>query len=240
MWEQGCGITSKDGELPALEGFVTDITESHTLSQKLSYQANHDSLTSLLNRRAFEERLQRVISTARVDGSSHALCYLDLDQFKVINDTCGHVAGDRLLRELGELLRRHVRGRDTLARLGGDEFALLIERCTLHQAMRVAEVLRATIERYRFNWDANSYHLGVSIGVAPINAESASVSEVLSAADNACYAAKDRGRNRVHAYRPNDAELLERRGEMQWVARINRALETDRFCLSYQPIVPLA
>ncbi len=213
-----------------------DVTEAHNLSQELSYQASHDSLTGLVNRRELENRLARVLETARTDGSHHALCYLDLDQFKVINDTCGHVAGDELLRQLSEVLRAKVRRRDTLARLGGDEFGVLMEHCALRQAERVANTLRKTVEEFRFSWENKTFSVGVSIGLVPVTSESDSVAGALSAADTACYVAKDQGRNRIHVYHPEDMELARRQGEMQWVARINQALEEDRFCLSAQPI----
>ena len=217
-----------------------DVTEAHNLSQELSYQATHDSLTGLVNRRELENRLARVLETARTEDSHHALCYLDLDQFKVINDTCGHVAGDELLRQLSEVLRSKVRHRDTLARLGGDEFGVLMEHCALRQAERVADTLRKTVEEFRFSWENKTFSVGVSIGLVPVVADSESVAAALSAADTACYMAKDQGRNRVHVYRAEDMELARRHGEMQWVARINQALEEDRFCLSAQPIRALS
>jgi len=217
-----------------------DVTEAHNLSQELTYQASHDSLTGLVNRRELESRLARVLETARADHSHHALCYLDLDQFKVINDTCGHVAGDELLRQLSEVLRTKVRRRDTLARLGGDEFGVLMEHCVLRQAERVAGTLRKCVEEFRFSWENKTFSVGVSIGLVPVTSHSESVAGALSAADTACYVAKDQGRNRVHVYHPEDMELARRHGEMQWVARINQALEEDRFCLSVQPIQPLS
>jgi diguanylate cyclase (GGDEF)-like protein/PAS domain S-box-containing protein len=217
-----------------------DVTEAHNLSQELTYQASHDSLTGLVNRRELENRLARVLETARTDASHHALCYLDLDQFKVINDTCGHVAGDELLRQLAEVLRTKVRRRDTLARLGGDEFGVLMEHCALRQAQRVANTLRKSVDEFRFSWENKTFSVGVSIGLVPVTADSESVAGTLSAADTACYVAKDQGRNRIHVYHPEDVELARRHGEMQWVARINQALEEDRFCLSVQPIRPLS
>ena len=216
-----------------------DVTDAHDLSQELSYQATHDSLTGLVNRRELEHRLARVLDTARSDGSEHALCYLDLDQFKVINDTCGHVAGDELLRQLTEVLRSQVRKRDTLARLGGDEFGVLMEHCNLQHAQRVANVLRQTVESCRFTWQSKTFSVGVSIGLVPVTAETEGVAGALSAADTACYVAKDQGRNRIHVYHPEDMELARRHGEMQWVARINQALEENRFSLSAQAIRPL-
>ncbi|MFQ6023648.1 MAG: PAS domain S-box protein [Acidiferrobacterales bacterium] len=216
-----------------------DITEAHNLSQQLSYQASHDSLTGLVNRREFERRLRRALKTAQAERIEHAVCYLDLDQFKVINDTCGHVAGDELLRQLGALLQERVRKRDTLARLGGDEFGILVERCSLEQARRVSETLRTAITDFRFVWGDKTFSVGVSIGLVPITEASGNIINVLSTADTACYAAKDKGRNRIYVYHEDDAELAKRHGEMQWVARIHAALERDRFHLGFQPIMPL-
>ncbi len=218
---------------------VQDITEARELSTELSYQATHDSLTSLVNRREFEARIESVLSTAQRDDREHAVCYLDLDQFKVINDTCGHVAGDELLRQISNLLRSKVRNNDTIARLDGDEFGLLMRGCPLVQAQRVAETLRSAIEDFQFVWDDIRFRIGVSIGVVPINGESSSVTEVLQQADSACYAAKDKGRNRVHLFLREDEELAKRRGEMQWVTEIQAALEANRFRLYVQPIVPV-
>ncbi|MCC6202774.1 MAG: PAS domain S-box protein, partial [Gammaproteobacteria bacterium] len=215
---------------------LLDITAIHELTQQLSFQATYDSLTGLVNRREFESRLQAVI--ARSDAKSqNALCYLDLDQFKVINDTCGHSAGDELLRQIGPLLHTSVRKHDTLARLGGDEFAVLIENCSLRDAERVAHAIRRTVQDYRFGWDGNNFTVGVSIGLVPISVRD-DVSDVLRRADAACYAAKDSGRNRIHVYRPDDEELAERHGEMQWIARLSDALDHDRLQLWKQRIAP--
>lgn len=218
-----------------------DITEAHKLSQQLSYQASHDALTGLVNRREFEIRLERLINEGEGSGEEHALCYLDLDQFKVINDTCGHLAGDELLRQLGELFKSKVRKKDTLARLGGDEFGVLMENCSLDQAQRVAHDLRELVEEFHFVWTDKRFSIGVSIGLVPIDDSGGNtVTEILSAADASCYAAKDAGRNRVHVYHPEDIDLAVHRGQMQWVSRINHALEEDRFRLYLQPIVSLS
>ncbi len=217
-----------------------DLTETHTLSEKLSYQASHDALTGLVNRREFEQRLRHLIDLARQENTEHARCYLDLDQFKVINDTCGHVAGDELLRQLGMLLPDQVRKGDTLARLGGDEFGVLMERCSITQATRVANALLDAIRNLQFHWEDKTFNIGVSIGVVPIDETSESITEVLSTADSACYAAKDGGRNQIHVYREDDTKIAERHGEMQWVARIQHALEDNRFELYAQPIASVA
>jgi diguanylate cyclase (GGDEF)-like protein/PAS domain S-box-containing protein len=219
---------------------VEDITEARALSQQLRFQAAHDALTGLVNRREFENRLEGAAKTAESRRSEHAVCYLDLDQFKIINDTCGHVAGDELLKRLGRVLAQQMRTQDTLARLGGDEFGVLLEDCSMHVAERVANTLRRTIEDFRFVWEKQVFGIGVSIGVVPIQGLGQTVSSILSAADAACYAAKDRGRNRIHIYRAEDVELARRHGEMRWVTRIQTALEENRFELARQPIVPLS
>jgi diguanylate cyclase (GGDEF)-like protein/PAS domain S-box-containing protein len=232
-------ICDRAGQVFGAVLVFSDVTEARRLSRAISYQASHDALTGLVNRAEFERRLRRALEAARAEGSRHALCYLDLDQFKLVNDTCGHVAGDELLRQLGGLLREQVRQRDTLARLGGDEFGVLIEDCTLPDALRVAGALRGAVESYRFLWEDRSFSVGVSIGLVPIDASSGDFGSVLSAADAACYIAKEQGRNRVHAYQGDDAEMARRHGEMQWAARLPQALEQGRLLLYAQRIVPL-
>ena len=217
-----------------------DVTAAHELSQRLSYQASHDDLTGLVNRREFEKRLDRILSTARSEQSQHALCYLDLDQFKIINDTCGHVAGDELLRELGRHLPQFVRKRDTFARLGGDEFGVLMEHCSLKQAERVALQILKAVEQFRFVWDEEEFTIGVSIGLVPIESSDSSASELMKAADAACYGAKEEGRSRIRINRPHDVELHRRFGEMQWATRIVHAIEHDALELEYQQIYPVA
>ncbi len=239
IWVRTTARTVQDEKEPVALLVCEDITEAHQLSRKLSYQASHDPLTSLPNRREFEYRLERAFQEARAERTEHALCYLDLDQFKVINDTCGHIAGDMLLRQLGGLLLSRIRKRDTLARLGGDEFGVLIKYCAPADALRVAESLRKVITEFRFVWEDKSFNVGVSIGLVPIDETCENITGVLAAADSACYAAKDQGRNRIHIYHEQDADLAKRYGEMQWVSRIHKALEEDLFRLSYQPIVPV-
>ena len=216
-----------------------DITETHRLSEQLSYYASHDPLTKLLNRREFDIRLQRVLDSAKEENTEHALCFLDLDKFKLVNDNCGHNAGDELLRQLGNLLKHAVRKRDTLARLGGDEFGVLMEHCNLQQAKRVAENLRKIIEEYRFGWEDRIFNVGVSIGLVPISNIGLSAADVLKQADAACYAAKDGGRNRIHVYLEADSDLARRHGEMQMIEQINRAMADNRMELYGQKIVPV-
>jgi diguanylate cyclase (GGDEF)-like protein/PAS domain S-box-containing protein len=216
-----------------------DVSESRELNRRLSYHASHDVLTGLVNRREFESRLERALKSAKAREASYALCYLDIDQFKIINDTCGHSAGDALLGQVGALLKAKVRWRDTLSRLGGDEFGILLESCTLDEAMRTAEALRESVRNYRFTWEDRVFRLGASLGVVPIAADNEDVASILSAADSACQAAKEGGRNRVHSFAENDIELMRRRREMQWAARINAALEEGRFELFRMLIQPL-
>jgi diguanylate cyclase (GGDEF)-like protein/PAS domain S-box-containing protein len=217
-----------------------DVTQARELARRLSHQASHDALTGLVNRPEMERRLATALDAARMAGEGHAFLYLDLDQFKVVNDTCGHVAGDELLRQLGTVLRAHVRRHDTLARLGGDEFGVLLEGCPVQKATQIAEDLLESVQEFRFVWVDKTFAVGASIGVAALDADSESVAAVLSAADTACYMAKDLGRNRVHVYHPQDHEVSVRRGEMQWVSRIVAALEEDRLVLYRQPIVRTA
>ena len=216
-----------------------DVSEARELNRRLSYHASHDVLTGLVNRREFESRMERALKSAKARETSYALCVLDLDQFKIVNDTCGHSAGDALLGQVGALLKSKVRWRDTLARLGGDEFAILLESCTLEEALRTAETLREAVGNFKFTWEERTFRLGASIGVVPISADNADVAAVLSAADSACQAAKQSGRNRVHSFEENDLDLMRRRREMQWAARINTALEENRFELFRQSILPL-
>jgi diguanylate cyclase (GGDEF)-like protein/PAS domain S-box-containing protein len=216
-----------------------DVSESRELNRRLSYHASHDLLTGLVNRREFENRLERALKSAKARESSYALCYLDIDQFKIVNDTCGHSAGDALLGQVGALLKSKVRWRDTLSRLGGDEFGVLLESCSLDEAMRMAETLREAVRNFRFTWEERVFRLGASIGVVPITADNEDVASILSAADSACAAAKEQGRNRVHSFAENDIELMRRRREMQWAARITAALEEGRFELFRMPIQPL-
>jgi diguanylate cyclase (GGDEF)-like protein/PAS domain S-box-containing protein len=215
-----------------------DVTKERRLKRALSYQASHDALTGLINRREFDARLEAAVTSAQRGEAEYVLLYVDLDQFKVVNDTCGHSAGDRLLRDITSLLQTRVRSSDTIARLGGDEFGLLLERCSLEQAERVADSIRQAIHGYRFLWGANSLSVGASIGVVRIARDTTSAAAVLSAADIACYAAKDEGRNRVQVYERDKG--TNRHREMQWVGRIARAVEEGRLELYAQRIVGIS
>ncbi len=216
-----------------------DVTRIRRMEREMSYLARHDGLTGLINRREFEERMDTSLATACDEGRRHALLYLDLDEFKLVNDTAGHLAGDELLKQLANLLRARVRPNDVLARLGGDEFGILLEDADLDRARRIAEELCAAVRAVRFAWQDRSFQVGVSIGLVPISAESGDRVQLLAAADAACYVAKESGRSSVHEYQADDAALVERYGAMQWVHRIRTALDEDRFFLLRQEIRPL-
>ena len=207
---------------------------------KLAYHASHDPLTNLLNRLEFENRLRLALDTATNQGRQHVVMFLDLDQFKIVNDTCGHAAGDRLLRQVSTLLKQRVRDSDSLARLGGDEFGVLLENCPMQDAMRIADELRGCIADFRFVNDDRSFSIGASIGVVQVADGTLNLTEVLSAADAACYMAKEKGRNRIQYYRPHDSDVSLRRGEMEWASRLQRALEEGRFILYSQKIMSVA
>jgi len=231
-------IRDRAGNLIGAVMVFHDVSKERRLHRALHYQASHDALTGLINRREFENRLTAAVENSRQDAHSrHALLYLDLDQFKLVNDTCGHPAGDQLLKQITGVLQSRVRGGDTLARLGGDEFGILLQSCSLDQALRIAENLRQAIRDFRFVWQDGALELGASIGIVEITSETPTVASVMSAADVACYSAKDLGRNRVQLYKPND--VPERHREMHWVSKLARACDESRFELYYQPIVPI-
>lgn len=213
-----------------------DITHEYELSEKLSYQASHDALTGLINRYEFERHVESVPSVFGGKNVIHALCFLDLDQFKLVNDTCGHLAGDNLLRQLSVILQEVVGDQGILARLGGDEFAVFIENSSLEQARSIADAMLEAVKDFQFAWEEHVFRLGVSIGLVPVTSEIPKFSELLQQADAACYMAKDLGRNRIHIYLSDDKELNLRHGEMQWATRIYRALNENLFCLYAQVI----
>jgi len=217
-----------------------NVTEIREMANQMTYQATHDTLTGLINRFEFERRLELALESARDEGVHHSLFYMDLDQFKVVNDTCGHVAGDALLQQITAQLQANTRRSDTLARLGGDEFALLLANCSLDSALHTADALCGAVNNFRFAWEDKSFAVSASIGVVEIGPESGTITDLLSAADNACYIAKDLGRNRVHVFKPDDIALAKRQGEMQWLPRIRGALEGGQFRLFYQRIVPVS
>jgi diguanylate cyclase (GGDEF)-like protein len=207
--------------------------------EQLTFYANHDALTALANRREFERRALRLLESVKRDKQQHALCFMDLDQFKVVNDSCGHAAGDEMLKQISSALLTVIRKRDTLARMGGDEFSVLMEQCSLEQAQRLVDDLYKVIQDYVFIWEGQSFRVGVSIGLVAITELTPNLAELLKEADAACYMAKDSGRNRIHVYHPEDSETAQRHGDMQWVSTLNKALEENRFCLYAQTIIPL-
>jgi len=230
-------IVNTDGAVTHFVWLQEDVTESRRSLEKIAYQATHDTLTGLMNRHEFERRLAQARSEIENSNREHALCFLDLDQFKIINDTMGHAAGDELLRQISLLLDSRIRKRDCLARFGGDEFAILMEDCPIAIAYDKCEQLRQIIESHRFSWGDRVFSLGASIGLAPISANGGSSSDVLRHADIACYAAKEAGRNRTHMFEEDDELTRQRSGEMLWVSRITEALENDGFTLFVQPVV---
>jgi len=216
-----------------------DVTELRGLARQMSYQASHDPLTGLHNRREFERRLEDGLQAAHSGNTGHVLCYLDLDRFKAVNDTCGHIAGDNMLREVAGLIKEEVRDSDVVARLGGDEFGMLLFGCPLDKARQIAEDVCTAVRDYRFVWRDKIFDIGVSIGLVEIGRESGTVIDALSAADSACYVAKQHGRSRVHVYSARDEALARHRGEIKWLQMLQRALKENRFDLLAQPIVAL-
>lgn len=233
-------IKDSDGYIIGTVLVFHDVTKLRSLARQMSYQALHDPLTGLINRREFESQLSEMIESVKADFKRHSVCFLDLDQFKVVNDTCGHIAGDELLKAIATVLRSTLREADTLARLGGDEFGVLLKGCPLDRACEIAESMRSAVESFRFNWAGRQFRVGVSVGVVPVAEGDWELTEVLSAADSAMYVAKEGGRNRVHVFEPDDTAVAQRHGEMQWMQTIQWALERDLFKLYYQPIISLA
>lgn len=232
-------IRARTGKITGVVLVLHDVSRERQYAAKLSYQASHDSLTGLINRTEFEQRLALALKSSAQAGRHHAVMYLDLDQFKVVNDTSGHAAGDQLMRQVSAVLQRRLREGDTLARLGGDEFGVLLENCSPENALRIADELRQTVMEFHFAWETRSFTIGVSIGVVNVEGGLFTIADVLSAADAACYMAKEKGRNRVQVYHREDSELTLRHGEMEWVGRLQKALDEDRFVLYSQDIVAI-
>lgn len=216
-----------------------DITEIRDMADEMEYFATHDGLTGLINRNEFDRRINQLLDQSLRENKEHALCYIDLDQFKIINDKCGHSAGDEMLRQLGTLMHEHIRDTDTLARLGGDEFGLLLPGCGIDKALEIAEQVRKIISEHRFVWESHVFTVGASIGLVPITRNSGAVKDIMRAADTACYVAKDTGRGRVHVYRPDDYELGRHIKNIEWAHRLQEALSENQFCLYKQAIHPL-
>jgi diguanylate cyclase (GGDEF)-like protein/PAS domain S-box-containing protein len=228
-----------EGRVSGAVMVLHDMTRERQFVASLSWQASHDALTGLVNRREFEYRLAQLLERLQHEHRRHALMYLDLDQFKLVNDTSGHAAGDELLRQVCGELQHHLREGDTLARLGGDEFGIILENCSAEASERIAEALRKSVQDLRFVWGGRPFAISVSIGLVQISEGHSSLESLLRTADMACYSAKEKGRNRVHAYQPDDSELSQRVGEMGWVQRIHSALQEDRFRLYAQRILAL-
>ncbi len=233
-------IRRRDRSVLGVVVVLRDVTDQRRLAQRLVYDATHDALTGLVNRREFERRLEQALASAKQYQTHHALCYLDLDQFKLVNDTVGHAAGDELLKQIRGLMKHQFRDRDTVARLGGDEFGLLLNHCPLDQAAVIAQTLVSNIRDYRFVWKGRIFQIGASIGITPVTATAEDTDQLLSQADVACYAAKERGRNQVRIYRQEDSEPSQRHGELLRAAKLKQALEQGQFRLYRQPIIPLA
>ena len=216
-----------------------DISDRKHAEDSLSYQANHDRLTGLVNRYVFEHELESALASVRFQNKLHVLLYIDLDQFKIVNDTCGHVAGDELLCQLSNMMLSLFRENDTLARLGGDEFGVLLLNCNTETGDRIAHELLNMINQYRFIWEGKQFTIGASIGLVEINKDSDSIVSMLGHADVACYAAKDAGRNQIKIYNSDDSESAQRHSELQWASHIPKALAEDSFVLMVQTITPL-
>uniref|UniRef100_UPI00289F2D79 EAL domain-containing protein n=1 Tax=Massilia timonae TaxID=47229 RepID=UPI00289F2D79 len=232
-------IRNRSGDVLGVVLVFHDVTEQRRLSGEMSYRATHDALTGLVNRAEFETRLRRTLDKAHADRSEHAMLYIDLDQFKLVNDACGHSVGDQLLQQVAKLLREAVRARDTLARLGGDEFAVILEHCPADQAQCVAQQICDRMEEFRFVHEDRRFRIGTSIGLVPVDRRWANTAAAMQAADTSCYAAKEAGRNRVHAWFDTDQAMRTRHGEMQWATRLEQALDEDRFVLYAQRIEAL-
>lgn len=216
-----------------------DVTESRELNRRLSYHASHDILTGLANRAEYEKQLANTILKVGTNENFYTLCHLDIDRFKMINDTCGHAAGDLLLSQLGALFKSKIRWRDVIARISSDNFGLISEVSNMAEAEAVIEDLRASVNDFKFVWDERTYNITASIGMVPIPNSSTTLEELLTTAESACTAAKEAGRNRVHVFKENDLDLIRRKREMQWAARITTALDEDRFEIFRQYIHPL-
>ncbi|TMH57531.1 MAG: EAL domain-containing protein [Betaproteobacteria bacterium] len=229
-------IRARTGKIIGVVLVMHDVSRERQYVAKLSYQASHDALTGLINRTEFERRLGLALKSSAELSRNHAVMYLDLDQFKVVNDTCGHAAGDQLMRQVSAVLLKRLREGDTLARLGGDEFGVLLENCPPDHALRIADQLRQTVSDFHFTWETRSFSTGVSIGLVNVKDGPFTLADVMSAADAACYMAKEKGRNRVQLYHAEDSELSVRQGEMEWISRLQKALKEDRFVLYAQDI----
>ena len=210
-----------------------------SMEKRLSFQASHDALTGLINRREFEIRLKQTIRNAQSEHKSHSICFLDLDKFKIINDTSGHAAGDEFLKQISKTIQKSLRQTDVLARLGGDEFGIILDSCSTSQAKIICTQIIKTIKDTRFSWGKNSFETGASIGIVPITKLTSSVSDAMSSVDAACYEAKDKGRNRIQVFEPDDAEFVKYRIETSWIQKIKNAIYDNKFELYFQEILAI-
>ena len=229
-------IIDQDKNILGAVIILRDVTEVRTMEKQLSYQASHDSLTGLINRREFEVRLQHAIRKAQIEQASHSICFLDLDKFKIINDTSGHAAGDEFLKQISNTIQSLLRQTDVLARLGGDEFAIILDGCSIHQAKKICNQIIKTIKDTRFSWGKNSFETGASIGIVPITKLTVSAAEVMSSVDAACYEAKDKGRNRIQVFEPDNAEFVQHQIETSWIQKIKDAIAENSFELYFQEL----
>lgn len=232
-------VRNKDGNIVNYIATIKDISERKAAENVIKFQATHDELTGLGNRRAFEHLLAKLFDQTREKSQQHVLCYLDLDEFKVINDTCGHAAGDELLRQVAQCFSSSLRAEDDLCRIGGDEFGMILHHQSVEQALQIAERLQNNLSTFRFQWQDRTFAIGVSIGMVMLNQNSESVGSLLQSADSACYVAKDAGRGRIHVYASDDPALAQRYGVMEWISRIENALARNLFVLYAQPIVDI-
>lgn len=232
-------IQNKNGEVIGMALVFHDFSSIKHMSDMLAYQASHDDLTELYNRREFESQLDDALRDASERNTEHALCYLDLDQFKIINDTCGHMAGDILLKQISQQIKNRIRRHDLLARLGGDEFGIIFYDINIKEAKELAQLVKNSVADFKYIWHNNSFDIGVSIGLVPINNSVKSHSELLMRADSACYIAKDNGRNCIHIYAPSDRDFIRRCDELQWYNRITDALDNSDFELHCQAVRPV-
>ena len=229
-------IRSAEGDIIGSVLILHDMTEERRRAKQITWQANHDPLTHLLNRTKFIQSVEEAIADAREHKSQHVLCYMDLDHFKTVNDTCGHAAGDQLLKQVADRWRSHIRASDKLARLGGDEFGMLLYDCDLDRAIEITNSFCTSIQSFRFLYADKIFHISVSIGAVPISGNSLTTEEVLKIADSTCYSAKNKGRNRVQVYYPNDRDIALQSENSRWFTRITQALDNDLFCLYVQTI----
>ncbi len=235
----GIPVFNRAREFVGYRGAGCDVTASVRLAETTAYHANHDALTGLVNRRSFENTVNTALETSRQNRQAHALCFMDLDSFKIVNDTCGHQAGDELLRQLAQLFDSLVRKSDVLARLGGDEFGVLLYKCSVAEALKLANQIRHEVENFQFLWQENRFTVGVSVGLVVVDDRWENIESLFSAADSACYIAKNEGRNRVVVYREGEGNASNRKVATHWVEEINTALEAGRLKVACQKILPL-